>query len=229
MSIIGDLDGALLTTQEQIDCFQRIIADHPESPRCEASHLNLGQLYLQQGNPREARRALWMLLTRFPATRMRATTLGLLHQMELIGTQPRPMDLRDVDGRSVRVPDPERPTLIEFWATWSVTSVRRQERLRSLRASYEPRRLQVLSVCLDGDPRRIKRLTVAGEMGWPQLISPEGWESAVAKEFRVISVPTTYLLDQHGIVRYVGLNGEGVARSIDELLNPRPAEANETK
>jgi len=59
-------------------------------------------------------------------------------------------------------------------------------------------------------------------MAWPQVYEGGGWETRLAKENDVKSIPATYLLDRKGVVRFRNLRGEELAKRVAELLAEKP-------
>ena len=59
-------------------------------------------------------------------------------------------------------------------------------------------------------------------MNWPQVYEGGGWETRLAKQNDVKSIPATYLLDRKGVVRYRNLRGEELGKRVAELLAEKP-------
>lgn len=63
-------------------------------------------------------------------------------------------------------------------------------------------------------------------MTWPIAFSGKTWDNPLAQVYRVYQIPTTYLLDRDGIIRYRDLSGAELARRVAELLQtPAPVAA----
>ena len=55
-----------------------------------------------------------------------------------------------------------------------------------------------------------------GEITWPNIY--EGKPREISKQWNVRFFPDTYILDQDGVVRQRGLQGEALEKFLDELL-----------
>ena len=151
---------------------------------------------------------------------MRKTVHGTLNQINLIGKSPRPMKLRDINGSVVKFPADAIPTVIGFWAAWCEPSVKQQEQIGKLRAKFGPEQLEILSICLDGDPQKVlSPFAKMDKSRRPRILASKGWDDPLAKEFRVVTVPATFVLDRHGVVRHVGMGGDGLSAAIHALLD----------
>ena len=55
-------------------------------------------------------------------------------------------------------------------------------------------------------------------MPWPQYFDGKGWKNEIAVRFDIHSIPSTFLLDREGIVRYVNLRGSALKDAVKDLL-----------
>jgi peroxiredoxin len=114
--------------------------------------------------------------------------------------QPAPgFTLRDVDGKLVRLSDFRgRTVIVNFWATWCIPC--RQE-FPELVAAYEQGKgegLVVLAVDLQEDPDSVRKFAAEFDATFPIVIDAKG---DVAHQYRLIGPPTSFFVDQSGILR----------------------------
>jgi thiol-disulfide isomerase/thioredoxin len=126
--------------------------------------------------------------------------------------------LADVRGKVV---------LLNFWATWCVPCRTEMPTLEELYQRYRDRGLEVVAVNLDmlstpGVEAFVKEVGVT----FPIVLDPS-W--ATARAYRVVGVPTTYLIDRAGnvVVREVGERDwmDGVSQMAVEGLLHEPEAA----
>ncbi|WP_158608509.1 TlpA family protein disulfide reductase [Stagnimonas aquatica] len=93
-----------------------------------------------------------------------------------------------------------RVVYLDFWATWCAPCRISLPLLDGLRAEYAVRGFEVLGVSLDEE--RGKALQVVRQLGlrYPTLAAPE---PASLLPFGIGQMPSAYLLDRQGRVRYI--------------------------
>jgi thiol-disulfide isomerase/thioredoxin len=130
-----------------------------------------------------------------------------LRAPDLAGT---PRTLADYRGKVV---------LLNFWASWCPPCVREMPSLERLRTKMAGRPLVI--VALDSAEQREDVDAFLGRMklGFPILLDPDGVNT---RRWKVFALPTSFLLDAEGRVRYV-LTGptewdEGEALAVIESL-----------
>lgn len=55
-------------------------------------------------------------------------------------------------------------------------------------------------------------------MTWPQYFDGKGWDNKLAKQYRVHSIPMSYLLDRDGIIVGKGLRGDALDVAVKNAL-----------
>ncbi len=130
-----------------------------------------------------------------------------LEAPDLAGT---PRTLADYPGKVV---------LLNFWASWCPPCVREMPSLERLRVKMAGRPLAI--VALDSAEQRedVDAFLERMKLGFPILLDPDGVNT---RRWKVFALPTSFLLDAQGRVRYV-LTGptewdEGEALAVIESL-----------
>jgi thiol-disulfide isomerase/thioredoxin len=117
--------------------------------------------------------------------------------------------------------------LLNFWATWCPPCRHEMPSLERLRVRMSGRPLEIVALDSGETADEVKRYLDEMKLGFPILLDPD---SVNTRRWRVFGLPTSYLLDAEGRVRYV-LSGatewdEGEAlRVIETLLAGLPASA----
>jgi len=118
-----------------------------------------------------------------------------------LGRRAPDFTLPDLAGKPVRLADfqGKKAVLVNFWATWCPPC---REEMPTLERLAKARRetLQVLGVNLDAVSQARVRAFVR-ELGitFPILLDPE---LAVGKTYRVRGLPTSFVVDRDGVVRF---------------------------
>ncbi len=129
-----------------------------------------------------------------------------------------PKTLADYRGKVV---------LLNFWASWCPPCLREMPSMERLREKMAGRPLEIVAVDSAETPVEVNAYLSRMPLGFPILLDPDGSNT---RRWKVFALPTSFLLDAEGRVRYV-LTGptewdEGEAlQVIDALLAELPASA----
>jgi thiol-disulfide isomerase/thioredoxin len=115
--------------------------------------------------------------------------------------------LPDIDGEPHALSDYRgRVVMLNFWATWCPPCRREMPSMQRLYAKYRDRGLVVVAVNQWEDEELvsefIRHLSLAP--AFPILLDRE---NRVAETYGVQGLPTTYLLDRDGNIRFVAIGG----------------------
>jgi peroxiredoxin len=113
--------------------------------------------------------------------------------------------------------------MVNFWATWCEPCREEMPALEDLRNRFAGRPLEVLAVEVGSGEGRIRQFLRDTPVTFPVLRDPEG---EAMKRWKARVLPTTYVLDPAGVIRYrfVGVldwSQEKVAAEIGALLPKR--------
>lgn len=138
----------------------------------------------------------------------RAATLAPeLQARDLTGA---PKTLADYRGKVV---------LLNFWASWCPPCLREMPSMERLRMKMTGRPLAIVALDSAETPAEVNAYLSRMKLGFPILLDPDGSNT---KRWKVFALPTSFLLDAEGRVRYV-LTGptewdEGEALGVIESL-----------
>lgn len=126
--------------------------------------------------------------------------------------QGAPVQLRAYKGKVV---------LVDFWASWCVPCKVSFPALDALYHEFEPRGFAVLAVNLDERRKDAEGFLGAHPHTMPVLFDPEG---GAPKAFGVKGMPTSFLIDRAGIVRFTHMGysaniGQQYRHEIEMLLS----------
>ncbi len=89
---------------------------------------------------------------------------------------------------------------LDFWASWCAPCLVALPTLDKLRHELPEGQFQVLAVNLDRDLDKARNFLRDHKIGYPSGTDPEG---QVAETFELDTMPTSFLIDRNGVVRYV--------------------------
>lgn len=132
----------------------------------------------------------------------------------VVGAPAPDFELETPEGEAIRLSDLKGGVVaLNFWATWCVPCRLEMPDLEA-RAVAHPDDLTVLGVNFDETPEEV--IAFRDELGitFPLLLDPG---AVVQRLYRVLGYPTTYFVDEQGIIRiqHIGLMSP---RQMDEYL-----------
>lgn len=108
-------------------------------------------------------------------------------------------ELPDLDGTPVRLSSLRgRPVVVNFWATWCVPCRAEMPAIQSAYERHRAQGLEVLAVNLLEDEQAIRPFLHELDLTLPVLLDRDG---AVARDYRVTGLPSTFFIDRDGVIR----------------------------
>src|SRR5512139_2341588 len=144
------------------------------------------------------------------------------------GTAAPALQVQDLQGVAKTLADYRgKVVLVNFWASWCPPCLREMPSLERLRVKMAGRPLEIVALDSAETAEEVSAYLSRMKLGFPILLDPDGRNT---RRWKVFALPTSFLLDAEGRVRYV-LTGptewdEGEAlRVIEALLAEVPAPA----
>ncbi|HEY3382681.1 MAG TPA: TlpA disulfide reductase family protein [Vicinamibacterales bacterium] len=144
--------------------------------------------------------------------------------------QPAPaVRLSSADGSVLSLADLKgRVVLVDFWASWCAPCRRSFPALDRLYVNLKSRGFEVIAVNLDERRQDAVDFLVARPHETTVVFDPEG---ASARAFGLAGMPTSFLIDREGRIRFVHVGYtdkvlDAYRREIEQLLTEPSAEGN---
>jgi peroxiredoxin len=124
----------------------------------------------------------------------------------MVGKKAPNFTLRDLNGRNVALSSFRgRAVLINFWATWCPSCRSEMADLDRLGKDLKDKGLVVVGVSIDRSADYVKDYLEKHRVDFLLLMDPE---SKVSRQFKVFSLPTSFILDRNGSILYKFLGEE---------------------
>lgn len=148
---------------------------------------------------------------------------GLIADAQELGVGKTSIDftMNDIDGKPVKLSDYRgKFVLLDFWASWCLPCRAENPNVLKAYAQFRDKNFTVVAVSLDKESAKKEWLAAVKKDGlpWSQLSELKGWDSAVAKAYKIKSIPANYLIDPQGKIVGVGLRGENLIKQLEKTL-----------
>jgi len=122
-----------------------------------------------------------------------------------------------VDGTEVDIAKLKgKVVLIDFWATWCGPCVGEVPHLLNAYKQHHDQGFEIVGISLDKDKETLLGFIKKKGMAWPQLLDED---KTVATRFAVRVIPTMFLLDRQGVVRYIDPRGNDLEKAVALLCS----------
>jgi thiol-disulfide isomerase/thioredoxin len=101
------------------------------------------------------------------------------------------LSLADLSGKVV---------FVDFWASWCAPCQKSMPQLDALAKEFPAERFALIGVNQDKDAAAAKKALGKRPVGYPSASDPEG---GLPARFGLETMPTAYLIDGDGVIRYV--------------------------
>lgn len=150
------------------------------------------------------------------ATGQRAA--GAIRRIDSVG-QPFALRGTDLTGNSLDVARLKgKVVLVVFWATWSQPFEQEVPQLQALEREYGPEGFTIVGVNVDVVRDQVRPFIEKTGLRWPHIFEEGGLESAPAKQYGVIALPTMFLLDRTGKVVSRSAALEEIKEAVPKLV-----------
>jgi thiol-disulfide isomerase/thioredoxin len=146
-----------------------------------------------------------------------STASGIdVHLKEFQGQrQPGAINLHDIHGNAVvRTSFSGQVTVVNFWATWCPPCIEEIPSLNRLQALMQGHPFEIISINYAQDKSTVLDFLQRIDVNFPVLLDPAG---DYAKSWKVISFPSTFVIDKQGDIRY-GVNA-AIAWDSPQLID----------
>jgi len=141
----------------------------------------------------------------------------------LIGAKAPDFTQTDTNGVAVSLTSLQgKYVLVDFWASWCKPCRAQNPSLLRLYQKYKDKGFTILGVSLDSKKEAWLKAIHNDRLEWQQVSDLNLWNNAVAKQYKITSVPQNYLLDTHGVIIGKNLNEDQLNEVLEKELNHKP-------
>jgi thiol-disulfide isomerase/thioredoxin len=143
---------------------------------------------------------------------------------QVAGTAAPDFTLFDLNGNKVSLSDYKgKVVYLDFWATWCRACVEEIPHSKKLQEAFKDNpNIVFINISFDEDVDKWKKKVKSKKMSGIQLISPEGSQSKVMKDYQILYLPTFLLIDKNGLFvnkRAKSPSMEGIEEDLNKVIN----------
>jgi thiol-disulfide isomerase/thioredoxin len=124
------------------------------------------------------------------------------------------------DGTSISLSDVKsKVILLDFWASWCAPCRVENPSLVSLKKKYSNKDFEIVGVSLDRDRESwVNAIENDKIKNWVHVSNLKFWSEPIAKLYKVIKMPTTFVLDENKNVIGIDVKGDDLDNLIAQQL-----------
>lgn len=108
--------------------------------------------------------------------------------------------LKSIDGKNVKLSELRgEVVMVNFWASWCGPCRQEMPILDAMYEEYQDLGFTILGVNVEEDPNAAKKLLKSIPVTFPILLDGE---NSVSKDYEVVAMPSTFMVDRDGNLRY---------------------------
>jgi thiol-disulfide isomerase/thioredoxin len=168
-----------------------------------------------EGKREAAEKWYQSIATKFSKSQYAGKARGAIRRLDSVG---KPMQLRGrtLGGETVDIADlGGNVVLIHYWADWCDICKREFTQLEQIRNAHP--RLKLIGINCDNDLQAARQAAEKAGLRWPQLHSTGGYNSGLAAEMGIVSLPSMILVDQAGKILSTTVTASTLERELNSI------------
>ena len=142
---------------------------------------------------------------------LKKTSVGsVISNIKMPNSQQKIVSLDSVKGKY---------TLIDFWASWCPPCRTESVLLNELYTSYQSKGFEIYRISLDSKKERWLKALKQDNRVWNEVSTVEGFNTQIAIEYGLTSLPTNFLIDEKGKIIAVNIHGKELKKKLESLFN----------
>jgi peroxiredoxin len=108
--------------------------------------------------------------------------------------------------------------ILDFWASWCGPCIAANKKMAKLYKKYKKSGLEIYGLSIDANKDNWIAAIKKQKLKWIQVNDPGNWQSKTARAWNIEAVPTTFLIDKHGIIVAIDADGKELEQQIKKLI-----------
>lgn len=142
-----------------------------------------------------------------------------LNQDPQIGDHYIDFEMPDTSGNNIQLSDiKSKVTLLNFWGSWCRGCRQENPNLVKLYEKYHSKGLEIVSVSTDDNKEAWLNAIKTDKLTWINLSDLKGSDNDLTLIYGISKFPTSYLIDENGIIINDDIRGKELEEKLTELL-----------
>ncbi len=138
---------------------------------------------------------------------------------EMVGKVIPDFSATDIDGKPISLQQYRgKVVLLDFWAVWCGPCISEMPNVKRVYNTYKDQGFDIIGVSLDTDEVRLHNYLKANDIPWRQVFSGQKWNSPLAKQYHIHSIPAPWLIARDGTLISRNARGIELERLVVEAL-----------
>jgi len=134
---------------------------------------------------------------------------------------------QDLDGNPVNLAELNAAgkfVMLDFWASWCGPCMRELPHVAPFYDEFAPGRFALVGISLDTDSTEQKMHEAIADLGlhYPIVYEGGGWQTRLAVEWDVHSIPATFLVNPDGVIVLKNIRGEEGLALVKKIVEDAP-------
>ncbi len=112
----------------------------------------------------------------------------------------------------------DKVVIVDFWSTSCPPCIKELPNISAIYQANKDRGLEIISISLDDKKEKLDAFLATHPMPWYTVFSGKGWNDDAARLYEILSIPSLWLVDKKGVLRYFDVRGEDLTKAVEELL-----------
>ena len=209
-------------------------------PNSIMDNFRLGSMFEITNQPEEALKVFEKLEKRYPNRHYVLEELARIHEKlgnsdlaaayqkkadpmsELVAQVVPDFSAADLDGKPISLQDYRgKVVLLDFWAVWCGPCLGEMPNVKRVYNTYKDQGFDIIGVSLDTDEARLRNYLKKNNILWRQIFSGQKWNSPLAKQYHIRSIPAPWLIDKDGTLISREARGVKLERLVIEALKDK--------
>ena len=222
--MLSKYDEALELLLKKYDAAAKTIADMPMEQLFGAMIVPIIQTYVQAGKITEGKEFIARVrkdLGDKAESEDVAAALGQLSEGLKLPSVGETVDIKftAMDGTEVDVSKmTDKVVLIDYSATWCMPCMQELPRVKAIYEKYHAKGFEIVGISLDEDKEALEKTIKDRKITWVQAFDGDAWDTALAKQYGIQSIPTTFLIGKDGKIAGLNMRGDALENKVAELL-----------